>query len=195
MKPQRAFTFVEIMLVGTIIAVLAAIAVPNFIEAQTRAEVARSKSELTSLKMGIESYRLEYRGYPLNQKTGEFSKDDLRVLTTPLAFLPTLPLDTMRRRRTRSERVVDRTPRPFGYLNLKQLDPEGSARLHDAAWDMKGGLLDALIWGHGPHLDTPAFPPELKDSENPMQVLSKSLIPYDPSNGTIALGHVFWRIP
>jgi len=64
MKKLRGFTLIELLIVVAIIAILAAIAVPNFLEAQVRAKVSRVKSDQRSLATAIESYYVDNNQYP-----------------------------------------------------------------------------------------------------------------------------------
>jgi type II secretory pathway pseudopilin PulG len=52
------------LIVVAIIAILAAIAVPNFLEAQTRSKVSRAKADMRTIATGIESYFVDYNHYP-----------------------------------------------------------------------------------------------------------------------------------
>src|SRR5688572_12402554 len=61
---KRAFTLIELLIVVAIIAILAAIAVPNFLEAQTRAKVTRTRADMRTIATGIESYRVDNNAYP-----------------------------------------------------------------------------------------------------------------------------------
>lgn len=62
----RAFTLIELLIVVAIIAILAAIAVPNFLEAQTRAKVSRSLADIRTLATAIESYAVDNNKYPID---------------------------------------------------------------------------------------------------------------------------------
>lgn len=60
MSKLKAFTLIELLIVVAIIAILAAIAVPNFLEAQTRSKVSRVKSDQRTLATAIEAYAVDY---------------------------------------------------------------------------------------------------------------------------------------
>ena len=67
MAPQRklaGFTLIELLIVVLIIAILAAIAVPNFLEFQVRAKVARVKSDMRTLATALEGYYVDNNAYP-----------------------------------------------------------------------------------------------------------------------------------
>ena len=52
----QAFTLIELLIVVAIIAILAAIAVPNFIEAQIRAKVSRVNADMRAISTALEAY-------------------------------------------------------------------------------------------------------------------------------------------
>jgi len=118
---QRAFTLIELLIVVAIIAILAAIAVPNFLEAQARAKVSRVKSDFASLATAIETYRVDHNEYPegtdnpakypqaiadflgplapgyytfrTRGENGRLVGRDFFGLTTPIAYFSSIPAD------------------------------------------------------------------------------------------------------
>src|SRR5690606_32534599 len=86
---------IELLIVVAIIAILAAIAVPNFLEAQTRAKVSRCWADFRSLATGFESYRVDNRAYPPpagpwfggRPKWAGFWLDGVYQLTTPITYI------------------------------------------------------------------------------------------------------------
>jgi len=60
---RKAFTLIELLIVVAIIAILAAIAVPNFLEAQIRAKVSRVKNDMRTNATGLEAYAVDYGKY------------------------------------------------------------------------------------------------------------------------------------
>lgn len=90
-SPKRGFTLIELLIVVAIIAILAAIAVPNFLEAQTRAKVARVKSDMRTTATGIEMYRLDNNDYPsgfgLTIDPNDKWLFGLWLLSTPVAYV------------------------------------------------------------------------------------------------------------
>ena len=63
-KNRGGFTLVEIMIVVAIIALLAAIAVPNFLRARKRSQATRILEDLRIIDAGIDQYAIE------NNKSG-----------------------------------------------------------------------------------------------------------------------------
>ena len=89
--PRTGFTLIELLIVVAIIGVLAAIAVPNFLNAQIRAKVARAEAELRSIRTAMEAYRIDNNQY-LCRPTPDRG-DELALLTTPIAYINFLPRD------------------------------------------------------------------------------------------------------
>ncbi|HPB30748.1 MAG TPA: prepilin-type N-terminal cleavage/methylation domain-containing protein [Candidatus Sumerlaeota bacterium] len=88
--PRKAFTLIELLVVVAIIAILAAIAVPNFMEATTRSKVSRVRADMRSVACAVESYRADTNAYPPGYKTAPIHS--LNALTTPIAFMTSADL-------------------------------------------------------------------------------------------------------
>jgi prepilin-type N-terminal cleavage/methylation domain-containing protein len=93
-KQRTAFTLIELLIVVAIIAILAAIAVPNFLEAQTRAKVSRVYSDMRTAAVGLEAYKVDNREYAPSHWEGVNNDDFIEppqrrfnALTTPVAYL------------------------------------------------------------------------------------------------------------
>ena len=84
---RHGFTLIELLIVVAIIGILAAIAVPNFLNAQIRAKVARAVSEERTLAEAFESYRSDFGTYPPTQATSADWYHGYRYLTTPIPYL------------------------------------------------------------------------------------------------------------
>ncbi len=57
-------SLIELIVVVGIIAILSAIATPNFLEAQTRSKVSRALSDMRSMRTGLEAYYIDQNSYP-----------------------------------------------------------------------------------------------------------------------------------
>lgn len=60
---QKGFTLIELMIVVAIIGILAAIAIPNFLNYQLKSKTAEAKTNLGGVKTALESYRAENDTY------------------------------------------------------------------------------------------------------------------------------------
>jgi prepilin-type N-terminal cleavage/methylation domain-containing protein len=85
---KKGFTLIELLIVVLIIAILAAIAVPNFLEAQTRSKISRVKADMRSVTTAIESYYADNNEYmPGYGTTPPGVPYGLWALSTPIKYI------------------------------------------------------------------------------------------------------------
>ena len=100
-KARGAFTLIELLIVVAIIGILAAIAVPNFLNAQVRAKVARTAGDMKALHSAMEMYSLDNNTYPPDYDSGRvpgvtIQQNEILTyvrLTTPIAYMSSVPID------------------------------------------------------------------------------------------------------
>lgn len=197
---KRAFTLIELLIVVAIIAILAAIAVPNFLEAQVRSKVSRVKADHRSLATALEAYRVDNNGYvptwngdpivstlPGGATTNIFVKFRLVALTTPIAYfssLPDTPFNPKFYQHSSGQVPVDPTKKSSEYNNM------GSGVYSFAPLIAAGARPNVTKW----HLRDCG--PD--DNFNNTAVLGQNtptstanFTSYDPTNGTISIGDIY----
>jgi general secretion pathway protein G len=63
-KRESGFTLIELLIVIAIIGILAAIAIPNLLNAVQRGKQKRSMSDMRTMATAIEAYAVDYNFYP-----------------------------------------------------------------------------------------------------------------------------------
>jgi general secretion pathway protein G len=63
-RDDRGFTLIELLIVVAIIAILAAILIPNFLRARAQSQVSASKGNLKNIGTALESFFVDNNYYP-----------------------------------------------------------------------------------------------------------------------------------
>jgi prepilin-type N-terminal cleavage/methylation domain-containing protein len=204
-----AFTLIELLIVVAIIAILAAIAVPNFLEAQTRSKVSRVKADIRTLVTGVEAYRVDNNRYPLDELGSTptpipagLTQYDFRTIrywtriTTPIAYVSSVLNDTFRDRRESVELT--------GFPSTKNYFWPHNQDLFNAGWYGTGETEDVDyinkvhnsgsegigFYSVGP--DNAHYTPY--DANGALIAnVSREFLPYDPTNGTVSGGNILWN--
>jgi prepilin-type N-terminal cleavage/methylation domain-containing protein len=181
---RRGFTLIELLIVVAIIAILAAIAVPNFLEAQTRSKVSRTKADMRSIATAMEAYAVDWNSYTCDSDNtiGKNNQDGLKRLTTPMAYLSSLARDVFQ------QQMVPNSSNAATYFEL------GSGADNDGwgGWVSNTGFPKVQAWLLI-SVGTDVNPPNQADdtSGNDQFPYTTVCINYDPTNGTISNGDIY----
>lgn len=97
-------TFVNVVLAIVLVLIIAAIAIPNFLESDALAHLHKHQKQLRKIAAAMEAYRADWGTYPVSEKDsplaghGTGNEVDQRLLTTPNAYLEAIIPDGCRMR-------------------------------------------------------------------------------------------------
>jgi prepilin-type N-terminal cleavage/methylation domain-containing protein len=218
LKRIKGFTLIELLIVVAIIAILAAIAIPNFLEAQTRSKVSRAQEDMRSVGIAVEAFYVDNFTYPMQDSSipqantgtpradgsypGQGVNDDpglVQFAPSNMSYWPTF---------THKTSLVDVNhvlTTPIGYIaNFPQDAFKLSKGVRETFSYSRGGQLydHWIIWSLGPDLNpditwyypTSGSAPFVDSQYYPStSVPSQRLIAvtYDPTNGTESSGDVY----
>jgi len=210
MQRARGFTLIELLIVVAIIAILAAIAVPNFLEAQVRSKVSRSKADMRSLATAIEAYSVDNNKYPsIVAPTSQWGPDPqpgatlingpsvfyqgtagvssrFIWITTPIAYITSVFRDPFIDQNTKfafgSTGLIIPEYDTYDYVDAKSLTPEGRLGGNRGASGTSGASWHVVGCG-----------PDRKNCYGGgpttyAQSIREGGVDYDPTNGTVSAG-------
>jgi len=192
----RGFTLIELLIVVAIIAILAAIAVPNFLQAQTRAKVSRVRADMRTVETGVNSYYVDHNAFPTGWMitVPPTNNHSLYLLSSPVSYLSNGDIQDAFQ--------VEKGNR----LTNLQWDPMTVDGKMFSVFNQDGTYIPFgatapwyLLWSIGPDLDYEF----LLDYNNPADIeyavrnapTDLSIFMghvYDPTNGTTSRGNL-WR--
>lgn len=192
---KKAFTLIELLIVVAIIAILAAIAVPNFLEAQVRAKVSRAKTDMRTIATGMESYHVDSNKYPFGSNSTS-AQWGLVSLSTPIAYItngllpdPFVPQGTLKHS-SENGTIFDATVwnRAIKY-SLRGVNTAGATDVGISGLPPQEGRW-WLVHTYGPDGKAATFTANLAANTD-AAVAATSNILYDATNGTISRGDIF----
>ncbi len=212
---RSGFTLIELLIVVAIIAILAAIAVPNFLEAQTRARISRAKNDLRTFGVALESYKLDHNQIPLPRPTrddffptflnvveapGKSTRYPGHLLTSPIAYYTENPVDFFNTKAA-ADTSWSRWKQQVGVSYVISWAPMGLGEYPNRdSWTFKKrstgeSMADffncesfhAMAESTGPDL----FWWDLGRLGNSAQTDVNPFF-YDPTNGTVSWGQIVW---
>ncbi len=187
-KHNRAFTLIELLIVVAIIGILAAIAVPNFLNARYRAQIARNQADMQATGTALEQYRLDNNGYPPVSNCGLAPAPRhsegwaLCLLTSPIAYMGSLPQDPFNPGGVIGDEAG---VNDFGYYWYMDRRTRSSGSCDKASGD-RFFVNESQLWS----IKSPG--PDKDEDTNPgVTGMGFVVVLYDISNGLISDGDIY----
>ena len=187
MQKRHAFTLIELLIVVAIIGILAAIAVPNFMNARLRAQIARVFGDMKALSTAMEMYGLDNNNkYPHTNTTNVSVFKPFQRLTSPIAYMASLPARD-----------------PFILKMFETSDTNTRAGVSPSWWDpylLVTFSTPTMYGGDNPELGMYAVGPlqYFIDSVGPDNIYDpyenswgRAWVPYTSTNGLKSRGEIF----
>ena len=200
---KRAFTLIELLIVVAIIAILAAIAVPNFLEAQIRSKIARAKSDLRTLALACETYRIDDSKYPIMPQNPSANNQNIvkahrwpweygqwYMLSTPIAYITAPPKDALFKKANEQWGIWQDYYRCWNLINSANVAISGAT-----PWGYPSTVNYAR--NGGTILMASVGPDCVEDISDGTAVGTAGrgiggMCQYDPTNGTISWGDIYY---
>ncbi|MFH1742671.1 MAG: prepilin-type N-terminal cleavage/methylation domain-containing protein [bacterium] len=179
-RHKASFTLIELLIVVAIIGILAAIAVPNFMNARVRAKLAKVDSDHNALGKALEMYFLDNNSYPGDHDLDMYmgGENGLFHLTTPISYIASLPSDPF---------VEKDLGRMLGLGDSNAYASNGRPDYEMGCGSDNGGVFRVHAWSlmsYGPDMD------DDNGSHDPFP-FDTDMDRYDISNGIKSDGNIF----
>jgi prepilin-type N-terminal cleavage/methylation domain-containing protein len=202
------FSIIEMLIVVAIIAILTAVAVPNYINAKLRSEISRVKADLRTMAVAVESYSTDYgkppphsaglAGTPFDYLyafgAGGGTATLTYAITTPVAYLPTFMMEDPF---VQGDPTIGIDERVYTYVAYQWKWPEyvtsaGFSSRADAVADGGSERWTGIQWKavYGKWKVLSVGPDRNYYNSVPTSNGPWVAIPYDPTNGLTSLGNI-----
>jgi len=144
MKKNKGFTLIELLIVVAIIGIIAAIAIPNLLDAIERSRQKSTMSDITNLATALQNFSTDFQGYPNNTHNGDPFTTFGGVDGAGWQSTGTVPGNVFVPDYTQAVPMADGWKSPYNYqadpdrtVPLTPNDPLGQQRaIHFTLWSM-----------------------------------------------------------